>query len=102
MTEVYYSFASCYGNGHMLDPTIIIIPVVTLDLTNVEKEIVEAAPNKGLLGREFKKDAKAIAESLSKMDKDSLNSLEAAMKDNGSVQSSTIFTHVMYHFCKHY
>ncbi|KAI0226685.1 Glycine--tRNA ligase [Lamellibrachia satsuma] len=54
-----------------------------LDLVNVEKEVVEAAPNKGLLGKEFKKDAKEILESLSKMDEGSLNSLETAMKENG-------------------
>ena len=52
---------------------------------------MEAAPNKGLLGKEFKKDAKEILESLSKMDEGSLNSLETAMKENGLVQSSSYF-----------
>ena len=45
--------------------------------------MVECVAQKGVLGKAFKKAAKAIMEELGKLEDDALGLLEAELKDNG-------------------
>lgn len=53
----------------------------------VEKEITEVAPNKGLLGKQFKKEAGDVMKALQQMDASDMASMEAALS-SGSVCTS--------------
>ena len=45
---------------------------------------------KGVLGKAFKKAAKAIMEELGKLEEDALGRLEAELKDNGYVPTTVL------------
>ncbi|CAG9858491.1 unnamed protein product [Phyllotreta striolata] len=51
-------------------------------------DVVEAQPNKGLLGKTFKKDAKAITESLAKLKIDEVEELEKKLESQGAYDLS--------------
>lgn len=46
-------------------------------------DVVEAAPNKGVLGKTFKKDAKIITETLSQLKHSDVELLEKNLENNG-------------------
>jgi glycyl-tRNA synthetase len=46
-------------------------------------EITEAVPNKQVLGKSFKKDAKAITELLAKLSLDDVKGLESTLNEKG-------------------
>lgn len=46
-------------------------------------DVVEAAPNKGPLGKTFKKDAKAITDALAKLQINDVENLEKSLETNG-------------------
>ncbi|XP_072935327.1 glycine--tRNA ligase [Epargyreus clarus] len=52
-------------------------------------EIVEAVPNKAAIGKEFKKDAKLINDSLAAMDSAALEDLQQKLENDGSYTLST-------------
>lgn len=46
-------------------------------------DVVEAQPNKGALGKAFKKDAKAISDVLSNFDNNQVEGLESELEEKG-------------------
>lgn len=48
-------------------------------------DVVEPVPNKGVIGKAFKKDAKAVTEYLSALEPKQVEELEKALQDNGFV-----------------
>lgn len=50
----------------------------------IEKDIVEIAPKKGLIGKEFRAEAKVVNDALSKLTPDDVEAVEASFTANGS------------------
>lgn len=46
-------------------------------------DVVEAVPNKGVLGKSFKKDAKAITDALTNLEISELENIEKKIKSQG-------------------
>ncbi|XP_066260516.1 glycine--tRNA ligase [Euwallacea similis] len=53
-------------------------------------DVVEAAPNKGMLGKTFKKDAKTITEALAALSLSDIEDLEKSLESTGNYQLSVI------------
>ena len=59
-------------------------------LLHVDKEFVSLTPKKGVIGKEFRQDAKAVTEALLRMDSDEIRNVNTQLNEIGSVQGSTL------------
>ena len=57
--------------------------LLDLNCYHIEKDVVELQPNKGLLGKQFKRDAKAVMDTLAAMEPDDVAKVEAALSASG-------------------
>ena len=57
--------------------------MVSLNHGNIEKDVVELQPNKGVLGKEFKREAKAVMDGLAAISEDDVAKVEATLSSEG-------------------
>lgn len=47
--------------------------------------MIELVPNKGLIGKQFRQEAKVVLDALAAISTDNLNAVDAKLKETGSV-----------------
>ena len=76
-------------------------PVFTLiTMWYIEKDIVDLVPKKGIIGKEFRKEAKQVIEALTNLNSDDVTAVETAISDKKWENVYLFFKILMIVYCE--